>query len=840
MEVLKEETSEVVPARIREMFSYQGKLLSRVPKEWVERYKRLYVHLRQKLAQGELPSHANYLANNDLAMNIYKKKYFLKDLNGDNIEERPEELFIRVSAFVAAVEDDDKAEKWAERFYTEIYEGLWMPGGRVLAGAGDLYRFKTLANCFVSMLKDDSIKSIYDAAYEAARTYSYGGGIGIDLSVLRPADSLVHNAADKSTGAVSFMELYSLTTGLIGQSGRRGALMLTLDMKHPDSELFIKVKQEPNWVTNQIVEQLKWSGKFNDEQLALVEKDVRENTQVRFANISLKVSDEFMQAVSEQNKYGKKILVYKKVEKGTIMDLPQDYESIHYSMNMPSKDISKYELIGSFANLEEANTYLTSTFKVSIDDAAFRDANKRDVYGDYFIALENQPYDLAIREAGDFLLFFSSKEVGVIKRLVKARYLWNLFVESNYKTAEPGLMFWSTLIKYSPSNYIGKPIITTNPCGEVPLEDGGSCNLGSINLARFVKHPFTEKAKICWKKLEKVTETLQRFLDNVIDWNIYLNPLEKQRIEAAMKTRRIGIGIMGMADLLNELNLAYDSEEAIEVMTDVARRIANKAYESSAKVAKEKGPAPAFVYEKYREGPFFNEALDDSVKKLVAKHGLRNIALLSIAPTGSISNIVKSFEHDGRNYLGVSSGIEPVFALYYNRRTESFGNKVFRVFHSLVKAYLDMKGLWEAAQEASEEELKQLLPKHFFRTAHEIDPMRRVEIQAAVQKYIDHSISSTVNLPEDISPETISEIYLYAWEKGLKGITVYRDGSRYPILSVDGKKTEFQRFSEKKFKIVYDGKEIVVKGQEVLVLPDGRLTTVYHAMKDGILKGVGL
>ncbi len=831
---------DAVPPALREMLDHESALYKKAPKEWLERYKRLYLYLRQKMAKGELPTHPNYLGGNELAESIYRRKYYLKDLSENPIEQRPEDVFVRVAAFIAAVEDDGKAEEWAEIFYKDLFDGLWIPGGRILAGAGDFYRSKTLANCFVAMIKDDSIESIYNAAYEAARTYSYGGGIGIDLAVLRPAGAVVHNAADESTGAVSFMELYSTTTGLIGQSGRRGALMLTLDAKHPDIESFIKVKQVPNWTTEQIRDQLKWSSKFTEEQLALIEKTVMENTQVRFANISIKASDEFMHAVVERNRYGRKYLIYKKLIKGTRTDVLQDYTNVHYSIEMPSRDIKQYEFLAAFNTFEEMAAYIAENYGFSLNKEDFKAANKRDVYGDYHVALANYNYDLALRQGGDYLLYFASGEVGSIKVLVDARKIWNMFVESNYKTAEPGIMFWTRVTRYSPSNYVGKPIVTTNPCGEVPLEDGGSCNLSSINLARMVDHPFTSKAKIKWRLLERAVEHLHRFLDNIISWNIYLNPLEKQRVEGAKATRRIGMGVVAIADMLMELGYAYDSEDGIKVIGEVMKRIANKAYESSAKVAKEKGTAPTYDWDKYKKNPFFNESIEPSVRKLVEKYGMRNIAVLSIAPTGSISNIVKSLEVNGKNYIGVSSGIEPVFAIYYNRRSESFGNKIFRVFHSTIEAYLDMKSLSDKAATASQEELKNLLPTYFFRTAHVIDPMKRVEIQAVVQKYIDHSISSTVNLPEDIHPEVISEIYLYAWQKGLKGITVYRDGSRYPILSVEGEKTEFQKFKDKKFKITVNGKELVVKGDEIIVLPDGTLTTVYHGIKDGIFKGVEL
>ncbi len=827
MEVVKE--LDVFSEEMERMFSYKHKLLSRVPEDYLKRYKTLYYFLLEKQQEGELPVHPNYWGDNELVKNIYEKKYFLKNLDGKCIERKPEDLFIRVAAFIAAVEEDlEIAKKTAIQYYKDMYYGLWIPGGRVITGAGDLYRIKTLANCFVSLIEEDSIEGIYKAAYEAARTYSYGGGIGIDISPLRPAGSVVHNAANNSTGAVSFMELYSLTTGLIGQSGRRGALMLTIDVKHPDVKRFIKIKKTPNWITSQITNYLKWSNMFNEKQLRKIQEVVMENTQVRFANISIKATDEFMYAVEEQNRYGRALLVYRKMVKGKKMEEKQTKDN-NYSYGMPRKDIKKYEFIGSFSNMVELNSFLSKTFSLTIEEKELDDPYKRDVYGDYVIELEGKDYDLAIRRAGDFLLYFSSEETGTIKELVPAREIWNMFLEGNYKTAEPGIMFWDRIVEYSPSNYVGRPICSTNPCGEVPLEDGGACNLGSLNLSAYVKNPFKTNAEIDWKKLGKAIEHLVRFLDNVVEWNIYLNPLEKQRI-AAKETRRVGLGVMGIADMFLKLGLAYDEDRALEVFEEVMKFIANKAYETSAKLAKEKGPSPIYNYENYSKGKFFREVLEENVKKLIKRNGIRNIALLSIAPTGTISQIPLTYSLNGKNYLGVSSGIEPIFALYYTRRSESFGNKRFLVFHSTVQAYLDENGL----SDIDEARLKEFLPPHFFKTAHHIDPKKRVQIQGIAQKYVDHSISSTINLPEDIHPEVISEIYLEAWRNGLKGVTVYRDGSRYPILSVEGKKTEFQEFKDKKFRVIVDGKEYVVNGDEIIVLPNGRLTTVYHGIKEGI------
>ena len=684
----------------------------------------------------------------------------------------------------------------------------------------------------MSIVERDNIESIYKAAYECARTYSYGGGIGIDISVLRPKDSIVHNAADASTGAVSFMEIYSLTTGLIGQSGRRGALMLTIDVKHPDSPSFINVKKIPNWVTKQVVEQCKWTGSFNQEQLENIEQQVRENTQVRFANISLKVSDEFMQAVEEQNNYSSdQILLYKKDREVSSLGIPQSGMT-HYSYEIPSKPIERYELVKDFDNIEDLNKFLQKNeASKMVTKELLEDPNARDMFGDLIVKSQVIDYDFAIKRAGDFMLYFNSNQTGEVKKLVKARTIWNNFIEGNYKTAEPGLIFWTTMVKYSPSNYAGRPILSTNPCGEVPLEDGGACNLASLNLSRFVSESYTKDSNVKWSELRETTGVVVRFLDSVVKWNEQLNPIEKQR-KAALETRRLGIGVMGIADMLNQLSIGYDDDKSLELLEDVARTVSNTAYKESALLASEKGPSPIFDYEKYSNGAFFKESLDAETRAVIRNRGLRNIALLSIAPTGTISSIALGYNIGEKNFIGVSGGIEPVFSLYYTRRSESFGNKTFKIFHATVEAYLKQKGLEDQAQHASSsEDLKSLIPEHFFRTAHYINPDKRIKIQSLWQKYVDHSISSTINLPEDIDPEVISNIYLNAWRNKLKGITIYRAGSRYPILSTQENKTEFQDYKDKLFETEVEGKKVKVKGDDVIPLPDGKLTTVYHAMK---------
>lgn len=820
-----------------EMFAHKSKLVSILGYDRIESYKRVLFQLKDSQKQGKLPTHPDYLGGNELATNIYFKKYYLKDLEGERLDKRPEDSFARLAAFMGAVEPDEKRQDlWSEEFYRSLYEGHFVPGGRVLAGAGDLYRLKTLANCFVSMIQEDNLESIYQAAYECARTYSYGGGIGVDISTLRPARAVVHNAADESTGAVSFMELYSLTTGLIGQAGRRGALMITIDIKHPDSPLFINVKNIPNWITNQIVEQSKMSGKFSETQLQEIQRQVRENTQVRHANISLKMNDEFMRAVEEQNEYSPDtILVYEKERGVSSLGVAQG-GGVHYSFGIPCKPIDKYILRGSFANISELNAFLSEEGCASIMPEVLQDGQRRDMFGDFIASSPGIKGDFAIKYAGDFMLYFNGTETGEIKRLVKARELWDAFVKGNYRTAEPGLIFWTNMTRFSPSNYVGRPIVSTNPCGEIPLEDGGACNLGSINLSRFVRNSYSAEAQIDWEGVAKTAAVITRFLDNVVTWNETLNPLEKQR-KAARETRRLGIGVMGIADMLNQLSMGYDSNEGIEVIEQVMKFIANHVYRASADLAEEKGSSPVFEYEAYARGEFFQNNLDEETKEIVRTKGLRNIALLSIAPTGSISNIVLSYQIGGKNFIGVSGGIEPIFALYYTRRSESFGgNQMFKVFHSVVDAYIEEHGLQKDIQNAHDmEDLKRVLPAHFFRTAHAVAPDKRVEIQGVCQQYIDHSISSTVNLSEDIEPEVISNIYLDAWRKGLKGITIYREGSRFAILTTEGEATEFSAFKNKTF--TWEGKE--VRGDDVISLPTGRLTTVYHALRRGLMEVTG-
>ncbi len=777
----------------------------KIKAEFYENFKRLLEYLNR------IPNLYKYDEERDyLALSIFRAKYMLK--NEDRIEEHPEDVYRRVASFVAAIDNSNDKETIAKEFFEIMRNGYFIPGGRVLAGAGD-YRSKTLANCFVSIIENDSIESIFQTAYEAARTYSYGGGIGTDISVLRPAGAIVHNASNTSTGAVSFMYLYSLTTGLIGQQGRRGALMLTINVKHPDIINFILSKSFPNYDVSMATNLIKQDLGLNEEQANIVQKRLIENFQIRYANISIKFTDEFFQALQEALNYRGKILMYQ-VTNYNIPKYDQDYVNVHYSYDIPSKPIDNYKLVKIF----DDEKHLLEYMKIDVD---LNDVWKRDIYGDFIVKLNNQIY--AIRRAGDFMTIFASQETGEIRNLYNALDIWNLFVIGNYKFAEPGLIFWSHMVKYSNSDYIGRKIIGTNPCSEVPLEDGGSCNLGSINLVRFVKNPFQENAEIDYELLDKIIRIAIRFMDNVVEWNTHMNPLPKQRMSARL-TRRIGLGVMGVADMLMAMRLKYDEEQAIDLVEKVMRFIANKAYYYSVELAKERG-----VFEAYSksilESPFIKESIDLDIRKEIEKYGLRNVALLSIAPTGSISNIVIAYVDSDKIYTGVSGGIEPVFSISYTRYSENL-KKTFHVFHSSIRYWMDKNGVNTDNPE---------LPDYLTRTAHVIDWMKRIEIQSRIQKYVDHSISSTINLPEDVHPDTISKLYIEAWRKGLKGVTIYREGSRFAILNTNSKKSrELEEYKKTKFEVeLYDPisktvKRAIISGLEPYIKTDGTITTVWH------------
>lgn len=570
----------------------------------------------------------DFFNRDELRARVFYEKYTLLDPNGKTMEAIPTQMWKRVATEMSNTEAaPEKKSEWFAKFYWLLEDWRFVPGGRILFGAGQPARKVTLINCYVIPVKEDSIEGIFNWCKEAARTYSYSGGVGTDISVLRPRGSAVHNSARASTGSVSFMNIMSETTGVIGQAGRRGALMITIRVDHPDVMEFIKVKQN-----------LK---------------------NVRFANISVRVTDEFMRAVEK-------------------------------------------------------------------DD--------------------------------DFTLWYENPVVGRIEKRVRAREIWSALIASARDWAEPGVIFWDAVQRGSPSEYNGMNVITTNPCSEQPLDPYGDCDLGHLNLVKFVKDGYTDKATVDWETLEKATRFGVRFLDDVLTYNDPKHPL-KDQMESSRSSRRIGLGITGLADMLIKMGIKYDTDEALQFVDNLLERIKTVAYDESTEIAKEKGPFLKFDAQKHLSMPFV-KGLRPEIREKIAKNGLRNVCLLTVAPVGSGSVLV-----------GTSSGVEPIFAFSYTRRSESLSKEYFKVYQPIVAEYMSKFRL------SREEDLPA-----FFVPAHKINAEFRVRMQATVQKHIDSAISSTVNLPESSTVDDVGRIYLQAWKSGCKGITVYREGSREGIL----------------------------------------------------------
>ena len=547
---------------------------------------------------------------NQLGMDIWTRKY-------QNQGESFEEWLTRVTG-------------GNEEMAGYIREKKFLYGGRILSNRG-LYkegRKVTYSNCYVITPPEDNIESIFDCAKKLARTYSYGGGCGIDISGLAPKGARINNAAKETTGSVSFMELYSLVTGLIGQNGRRGALMISLDCSHPDVPDFIELKTDLEKVTK--------------------------------ANISLRIHKDFMEAVKNDQEY-----------------------MLHYT---------------------------------------------RETTGE------------------------------VIEKKVKARELFRKITDTNWDYAEPGALFWDRITGWSLlSNTDTFTYAGVNPCAEEPLPAGGSCLLGSINLSAFVRDPFSEHSYFDFDGLKACVKAAVKALNEVLDEGLPLHPLEEQR-ESVRQWRQIGLGIMGLADALIKLGLTYGEEEAVAMCGRIGFAMADTAIAASALLAKEEGAYPMCNIRQIMETPYFRANTTEKTRELVKKYGLRNSQLLTIAPTGTLSTM-----------LGISGGIEPIYANYYMRKTESLhGTDVYyKVYTKIVENYMKQHNIEEDKD----------LPEYFV-TAMTLDYRQRINMQAAWQEHIDASISSTVNVPNSFTEEETENLYLYAYEKGLKGITIFRDGCR--------------------------------------------------------------
>ncbi|MCL7753767.1 adenosylcobalamin-dependent ribonucleoside-diphosphate reductase [Polaribacter sp. Z022] len=638
----------------------------------------------------------NYFKGDELAASVWLNKYALKDSSDNIYESTPDEMHQRIASEIARVEQKYKNPLTKEDIFEVIKNFKYIvPQGSPMAGIGNPFQIASLSNCFVigNNGESDSYGGIMKIDQEQVQLMKRRGGVGHDLSHIRPKGSPVKNSALTSTGIVPFMERYSNSTREVAQDGRRGALMLSVSINHPDAEDFIDAKLEQGKVTG--------------------------------ANVSVRIDDAFMKAVKADGKY----------------------------------------------------TQLYPTF------------SKKPLY---------------------------TKEIEATK-------IWKKIVHNAWKSAEPGILFWDTIINESvPDCYadLGYKTVSTNPCGEIPLCPYDSCRLLAMNLFSYVENPFTEKAEFNFELFKKHIVIAQRIMDDIIDLelekidgilakidadpeqddvkatekNLWLNIRQK-----AYEGRRTGIGITAEGDMLAALGIRYGSKEGNEFSTEVHKTLGVETYRASVNLAKERGAFSIFDSEREKENPFILR-LKEADSKLyyeMLEHGRRNIALLTIAPTGTTSLMTQT-----------SSGIEPVFMPVYKRRKKvnpndkdvrvDFVDEVgdsweeYVVFHHRFKQWMEVNNI-DSSKNFTQEELNELVKKspYYKATSNDINWVSKVTMQGAIQKWVDHSISVTVNLPNDVTEDLVGELYLKAWEVGCKGVTVYRDGSRSGVLiSTDDKKEE--------------------------------------------------
>ena len=611
----------------------------------------------------------DYFDGDDLAANVFMTKYCLRDNKGNFIEKTPDDMHKRLAKEFARMEDKFITRKSNHITEDEIYFFLKdfkyiVPQGSPMMGIGNDYINVSLSNCVVIDNPEDNISSIMDAGKDLANLFKRRCGVGLDISALRPEHGLVNNAARTTTGAWSFADFYSYVCRMIGQNGRRGALMISMDVRHPDIEQFVTMKHDLSKVTG--------------------------------ANVSVKITDEFMRAVENEDTF--------------TLQFPVDAKNPEY-----------------------------------VSD-------------------------------------------------VDAVALWGTIVESATKTAEPGLLMWDNITKNLPAHeYAAFKTKTTNPCGEIPLSAYDSCRLMSLNLKSLVKNSFEKNAEFDFSKLKEVAAVGMRLSDDLVELELEKlqnirrvadTPDEKvlweKLYEAAYNGRRTGLGTHGLADALACLNLAYDSAEALVIIEKIYQTLRDSAYEESVYLAQERGAFPAFDWS-VEENNEFIERLPDHLKQLIAQHGRRNISILTNAPTGSVSIMSQT-----------SSGLEPVFRNSYTRRRklshdeqhmpadhiDELGDRwmEYEVLHHNVQAWVEKASVNHRFQPP--------LPA-FFVESDNISWRNRIAVQAAIQQSIDHSISSTINLPKGTSPALVGELYMLGWQSGLKGLTVYVDGSRSGVLIPD-------------------------------------------------------
>ncbi len=648
-----------------------------------------------------------YFKGDEMAAKNWVNKYALKDSSGNIYEKSPDEMHRRLAKEISRIENKYKNPMSEEKIYSLLDNFRYIvPQGSPMSGIGNNYQIASLSNCFVIGNKgsSDSYGGIMKIDQEQVQLMKRRGGVGHDLSHIRPMSSPVENSALTSTGIVPFMERYSNSTREVAQDGRRGALMLSLSIKHPDSEQFIDAKLEQGKVTG--------------------------------ANISVRIDDEFMEAVKEGKKY-----------------------------------IQKYPV-----------------------------DSKNPIY----------------------------------KKEIDARTLWGKIVHNAWKSAEPGILFWDTIIRESvPDCYSkeGYKTVSTNPCGEIPLCPYDSCRLLAINLYSYVNNPFTKTAKFDKGLFEEHTGYAQRIMDDIIDLELekidgilekIKNDPENEEVkrveytlwenikQKAEEGRRTGIGITGEGDMLAALGLKYGSEEGNKFSEEIHKEMALEVYRASVKMAKERGAFKIYNSEREKNNPFINriKEADEELYNEMTKYGRRNIALLTVAPTGTTSLMTQT-----------TSGLEPVFLPVYTRRRKvnpndkdvkvAFVDNVgdsweeFGVFHHKFEKWLEINGYnIKEIKKYNKEKLDEIvkLSPYYQATSNDIDWVAKIKMQGAVQKWIDHSISVTVNLPKDVSEEIVGKVYESAWEAGCKGVTVYRDGSREGVLISEKENNDSEKILIEKIK----------------------------------------
>lgn len=628
-----------------------------------------------------------YFDGDDLAARVWVSKYALKDSFGNIFESSPDDMHRRIAGEIARIEQRYAAPMNAGEIYELIRDFRYLiPQGSPMTGIGNPYQIASLSNCFVIGQNGhaDSYGGIMKTDQEQVQLMKRRGGVGHDLSYIRPKGSPVKNSALTSTGIVPFMERFSNSTREVAQDGRRGALMLSIAIRHPDAGDFIDAKLDQGKVTG--------------------------------ANISVRLDDDFMQAVKT---------------------------GLPYRQRYP-------------VNSDEP------LYEQDIDPAQ----------------------------------------------------LWSKIIHNAWKSAEPGVLFWDTIIRESlPDCYadLGFATISTNPCGEIPLCPYDSCRLLAINLFSYIDQPFTAEARFDWELFRKHIHAAQRLMDDIIDLElekieVILQKIDKdpedaelKRIEKhlwlnirkkALEGRRTGIGITAEGDMLAALGLRDGSEEGTAFAVKVHQTVALEAYRASVTMAKSRGAFPIFEAGKEKENPFIlrlKEA-DPELFYEMQEYGRRNIALLTIAPTGTTSLMSQT-----------SSGIEPVFMPVYKRRRKvnpgdqnarvDFVDQVgdsweeYVVFHHRFRQWMTVNG-YDTNRDYSLQELEELVARspYYKATANDVDYLKKVEMQGAIQKWVDHSISVTINMPADVSEDLVSQLYMAAWEAGCKGVTVYRDGCRSGVL----------------------------------------------------------